>query len=114
MATLNNLQKRKRADTVLNKAVLEDDSDTEEMIVVHDPRFGLPSNMEDNSDESDVDQPDSQDVTQSTLFWSTQRVISREEDGQIGLAKPATKHQDKGLPALVRKSIINYIIKYKF
>jgi hypothetical protein len=43
MAIPTDLQKRKRADTVLDEPVLEVESDTEEFIVVYDPRYGLPS-----------------------------------------------------------------------
>ena len=101
-----NIQKRKRADTVKDKPAIVGAADIEETIMVEDPRFGLPSNIEDDSEDSDVDQPDNEPLEESTLFWSTQRVITQGEEGEIGLEKPSAKHQLKNTPNILRKLFI--------
>jgi allantoicase len=85
-------QKRKRAETIDNTAIILDAGDTEETIVVDTSRYGLPSIKEDNLEDSDVDQPDEEPLEKSTLFWSTQLVIKRQEDDEMGLGKPSAKH----------------------
>jgi hypothetical protein len=99
-----NVQKRKRADTVPNTTAIPVELDPEETIVVDHPSFGLPSNIEDDPNDSDVDQPDNEELEKSTLFWSTQFVLSLGEDNEIGLEKPATEHHMKGVPNLLRES----------
>ena len=39
-------------------------------------RYGLPSIIEDDPDDSDVDQPDDEPIEKSTLFWDIQLIIS--------------------------------------
>jgi hypothetical protein len=52
-----------------------------------DRRHRLPSNEEDDPNASDVDQLDKEALTDLTLFWSTQLVISKQDDDEIGLGK---------------------------
>jgi hypothetical protein len=73
-------------------------ADDENTIIVDDSRHGLPSIIEDDSDESDVDQPNNAPLEKSTLFWSNQLVLSLGEDDQIGVGKPPPEHQLKGTP----------------
>ncbi len=75
MATYTDTLKRKRADSTLDcitvltvadiatNPTIDDETDNE--------RYGLPSNIEDDSDESDIEQPIDTPLTSSTLFWST-------------------------------------------
>ena len=65
----------------------------------------MPSIKEDNPEDSDVDQPDEEPLEKSTLFWSTQLVIKRQEDNKIGLGKPSAKHWQKA-PNLLRMIFI--------
>jgi hypothetical protein len=53
---------------------------------------------EDNSDDSDVDQPDNESLHQSTLFWSTQRILSADQEDKLSLGIPPVGHQMKGVP----------------
>ena len=90
MDTQTSIQKRKRADTALNEPAFECLIDGESTIIVDTSRLdGKPSNIEDNSDDSDVDQPDNELLEESTLFKSIQLIISRKKDDELGLAKPS-------------------------
>ena len=101
-----NVQKRKRAETITEDCIIVDttqrpaNQDTDDEF--DDGRHGLPSNEEDDPDDSDVDQPDEEPLTESTLFWSDQLIISRQEDHEIGLGKPTVKHQMSGTLSLLR------------
>jgi hypothetical protein len=68
-------------------------------------RHGLPSNIEDNPNDSNVDQPDNKPLEKSTLFWSTQLILGPGEDDKVTLAKPL-EHQIKGAPNLYCKIFI--------
>jgi hypothetical protein len=76
-----NVQKRKRAVTVPDDTIIVDtrhltrDPDIDDKF--DDGRYGLPADEEDDSDASDVDQPDDKPLTKSTLFWSGQLIIKR-------------------------------------
>ena len=65
-------------------------------------RYGLPSIEEDDSDDSDVDQPDNESLYQSTLFWSTQRILSADQEDKLSLGIPTVGHQMKGVPSSFR------------
>jgi hypothetical protein len=56
------------------------------------PAFGLPAYIEDDPNDSDVDQPDDKDLKESTLFWSNQRVLSVREGDEVSLEKPTVEH----------------------
>jgi hypothetical protein len=74
-------------------------------------RYGKPSIEEDDSDDSDVEQPDNEPLEKSTLFWSTQLIISRQNDDIIGLGRPSAEHKMTNtlhLPCNVY--IINYYL----
>jgi hypothetical protein len=64
--------------------VLEDKSDS----LYH----GLPSNIEDDSDDSNVDQSDKEPLEKSTLWWSDQSILELGNNNKIGLRKPPVKH----------------------
>jgi protein tyrosine phosphatase (PTP) superfamily phosphohydrolase (DUF442 family) len=55
-----NVQKRKRADIIQDALIIAGAADDEETIIVDTGRHGLPSIIEDNPDDSDVDQPDNE------------------------------------------------------
>jgi hypothetical protein len=81
------IQKRKRADIIQDALIIAGAADDEDTIIVDTGRHGLPSILEDNPDDSDIDQPDNEPLEKSTLFWSIQLVISLGEDDEIGLRK---------------------------
>jgi hypothetical protein len=101
-----NVQKRKRVNTIEDALIIAGAADDEETIIVDDGRHGLPSITEDDPDDSDVDQPDDEPLEKSTLFWSTQLIISLGKDDEIGLGNPSAEHQMKGTPTLLRKLFI--------
>jgi hypothetical protein len=101
-----NIQERKRANILKDALIIAGAADNEEIIIVDDGRHGLSSITEDDPDDSDIDQPDNEPLEKSTLFWSTQLVISLGKDDEISLGKPSTEHQIKGTPNLLHKLFI--------
>lgn len=75
MDSQTNVQKRKRADS------------TEDTIAIQD--LG----------ESPNSQPDDESLYQSTLFWSTQRILSADQEDKLSLGIPTVGHQMKGAPS---------------
>ena len=71
-------------------------ADAKDTIIVNDPCYSLLSIKEDDSEASNVDQPDEEPLEKSTLFWSTQLIISRQEDNKIGLEKSSAEHRQTG------------------
>jgi hypothetical protein len=69
MDNQTNVQKRKRADTTEDTIAIQVPGESLENLNSDDYRYGLPPIEEDNSDDSDVDQPDNESLYQSTLFW---------------------------------------------
>jgi hypothetical protein len=98
MDTQTNIQKRKRADTVQNDYEIGSDIDPETTIVVDVSRYGKPSNIEDDPNDSDVDQPDDEPLQESTLFKSIQLVIGRGKDAELNLERSSVEHQTKIIP----------------
>jgi len=74
-----------------NKGVIKDIFDPKTTIIVDTSRHRKPSLEEDNPEDSDVDQPDNEPLEESTLFWSTQLIISRQDNDFIGLGKPSVE-----------------------
>ena len=65
-----NTQKRKRAHIIQDALIIAGAADDENTIIVDTGRYGLPSIIEDDPDDSDIDQPDNEPLEKSTLFWS--------------------------------------------
>jgi hypothetical protein len=63
-----NVQKRKRASTVQNEHAIECVSNEETTIIIDTSHYKKPSNIKDNSNDSNVEQPDSTPIQESTLF----------------------------------------------
>ena len=107
METPINNSKRKRAETITEDAVIVDTtsqhSSTAAADEFDDVRHGLLSNKEDDSNASDVDQADNKPLTESTLFWSKQLVISKQDDDEMGLGNPSRVHQETKAPTLLYK-----------
>ena len=109
-----NVQKRKRAITVPDDTIIVDtrhligDPGTDDEF--DDGRYGLPADEEDDSDASDVDQPDDEPLTKSTLFWSRQLIIKRQEDNELSLRKPSLVDLIQDNPNLLRKIFIIKLI----
>ena len=90
MDTQTSIQKRKRANTVQNEHAIDSDASNETTIICDTLHLdGKPSNIEDNSDDSDVNQPNNEPLEEFTLFKPIQLVISRKKDEELGLAKPS-------------------------
>ena len=107
MDTQANIQKRKRADTAPNENVFECLIEGEPTIIVDTSRHGLPSNIEDDSEDSDVDQPDDEPLEKSTLFQSVQLDFSMQKGGEMRIGMPSAEdHSLKNTPALLRKIFI--------
>jgi len=68
MDNQSNFQKRKRANAVQNKYTIDLLALDGPTIIVDHLRHGLPSNIEEDSDDSDVDQQDDEPLEKSTLF----------------------------------------------
>ena len=102
-----NVQKRQRANTVKDCIIVDDRTGIQANPVLEDKSnslyHGLPSNIEDNSDDSDVDQPDKEPLEKSTLWWSDQSILELKNNDEIGLGKPPVEHQMKGIPSLLCK-----------
>jgi hypothetical protein len=105
-----NVQKRQRADTVEDCIIVDDGTGIWANPVLEDKSdslyHGLPSNIKDDSNDSDVDQPDKEPLEKSTLWWSDQSILELKNDDEIGLRKPPVEHQIKGIPSLLRKTSI--------
>jgi hypothetical protein len=70
-------------------------------------RYGLPSNIEDDSEDSDVDQPDEEPLEKSTLFQSVQLVFSMQKGDEMRMGVPSAEdHSLKNTPALLHKIFI--------
>lgn len=105
-----NVQKRKRAVTVPDDTMVVDarrlTRDLDAADEFDDGRHGLPADEEDDSDASDVDQPDDEPLTKSTLFWSEQLIIERQDNDELGLGKPSSVHPMQGTPTILRMIFI--------
>jgi hypothetical protein len=110
MDILTNVQKRQRVDTVEDCIIVDDGTGIWANPVLEDKsdssHHGLPSNIEDDSDDSDMDQPDKEPLEESTLWWSDQSILELKGDDEIGLGKPPVEHQMKGILSLLRKTYI--------
>ena len=104
--TLTNVQKRKRVNTLEDAFIIAHAAEDNETIIVDTSRYRLPSIIEDNPEDSDIDQPDDEPLEKSTLFWSTQLVFSQGKEDEISLGKPFVEHQMKGTPNLLRRLFI--------
>jgi hypothetical protein len=69
MATLVNVQKRKRADSTLDCITVLTAAEAAAIRASIDKRYGKPSYKDDDSDNSDVEQAIEDELEDSTLFW---------------------------------------------
>jgi hypothetical protein len=86
MATSVNLQKRKRADSTLDSIIVLTIAKEAAIQATIDERYGKPSNIEDNSNDSDIE-PSDKELEDSTLFW-VQRKLLISGNETIILEKP--------------------------
>jgi hypothetical protein len=68
MATTINIQKQKRADSTLYSIIVLTKAKEAAIQVSIDQQHGLPSNIEENIDDSNVEQPHKTELKDSTLF----------------------------------------------
>ena len=86
MATSISLLKRKRADSTLDSITVLTIAEEAAIQATIDERHGKPSNIEDNSDNSDIE-PSNKELEDSTLFW-VQRKLLISGNETIILEKP--------------------------
>jgi hypothetical protein len=70
MATSISLQKRKRADLTLDSITVLTIAEEAAIQATIDERHRKPFNIEDNSDESDIEQSNEVELEDLTLFWA--------------------------------------------
>jgi hypothetical protein len=87
MATSISLQKRKRADSTLDSITVLTLAKEAAIQATLDERHGKPSNIEDDSDSSDIEQSNKLELEDSTLFW-VQRKLIINSNKTIILEKP--------------------------
>ena len=75
MATSVSLQKRKRADSTLDSITVLTIAEEAAIQATLDERHGKPSNIEDDSNGSDIEQSDKLELEDLTLFWVQQKLI---------------------------------------
>ena len=90
-----NIQKRKQADIIQDVLIITGTADNEDTIIIDTRRYGLPSIIEDDPDDSDIDQPDNKSLEKLILFWSTQLIFSQGKEDKISLGKLSIEHQMK-------------------
>ena len=81
------LQKRKRANSTLDSIIVLTIAKEAVIQVTINERYGKPSNIEDNSDESDIKQSNEVELEDSTLFWVQRKLIISSNETII-LEKP--------------------------
>jgi hypothetical protein len=109
MDTGTNIQKRKRADTVPNEHAIDLAAVDGPAMIVDHSRYGLPSNIEEDPEDSDVDQPEDEPLEKSTLFQSIQLVFSMGKDDEMRIRKPTAEEEEhllKNTPTILRKIFI--------
>jgi hypothetical protein len=75
MATSISLQKRKRANSILDSITVLTIAEEAAIQATIDERHGKPSNIEDNSDNSDISQSKEVELEDSMLFWVQQKLF---------------------------------------
>jgi hypothetical protein len=75
MAASVSLQKRKRADSTLDLITVLTIAKEAVIQATLDERHGKPSNIEDDSNGSDIEQSDKLELEDSTLFWVQRKLI---------------------------------------
>ena len=88
MATSVSLQKRKRADPTLDSITVLTLAEEAVIQATIDERHGKPSNIENNSDDLDIELSNEVELEDSTLFW-VQRKLFISSNETIILEKPS-------------------------
>jgi hypothetical protein len=96
MATSMSLQKRKRADSTLDSITVLTLAEEAAIQATIDKRHGKPSNIEDDSDDSDIEPSNEVELEDSTLFW-VQRKLFISGNETIILEKPTVAQRDQRL-----------------
>jgi hypothetical protein len=108
MATSVNLQKRKRANSTLDSITVLTIAEEAAIQATIDERHGKPSNIEDNSDDSDIE-PSNKELEDSTLFW-VQRKLLISGNETIILEKPTVAQRDQRLMEQTSKFLTYLLI----
>jgi len=105
MATSVSLQKRKRADSTLDSITVLTLAEEAAIQATLDERHGKPSNIEDDSDGSDIEQSNKLELEDSTLFWVQRKLIIGGNETII-LEKPTFARREQRLTAQTSKFLI--------
>lgn len=105
MATSMNVQKRKRADSTQDSITVLTIAEEAIIQASIDERHGLPSNIEEDSDDSDVELSHEVELEDSTLFWVQRKLIIGGNE-TIFLEEPTLAERSKRLTEQSSKLII--------
>jgi len=108
MATSISLQKRKRADSTLDSITVLTIAEEAAIQATIDERHGKPSNIEDDSDGSDIE-PSNKELEDSTLYW-VQRKLLISGNETIILEKPIVAQRDQRLMEQTSESLTYLLI----
>jgi hypothetical protein len=111
IATSISLQKRKRADSTLDSITVLTIAEEAAIQATIDERHGKPSNIEDNSDESDIEQSNEVELEDSTLFWVQRKLIIGGNETII-LEKPTFAQREQRLTEQTSKFLILFSYFY--
>ena len=96
MATLMNIQKRKRADSTLDYIIVLTAAEAAAIRASINKRHGKPSYEDDDSDDSDLEQAIKDELKDLTLFWVQRKLIINSGE-IISLEKPTLVERAQGL-----------------
>ena len=111
MATSVNLQKRKRADSTLDSITVLTLAKEAAIQATIDKRHGKPSNIEDDSDDSDIEPSNEVELEDSTLFWAQRKLIISGNETII-LEKPTFAQREQRLTEQASKFLILFSYFY--
>jgi len=111
MATSMSLQKRKRADSTLDSITVLTLAEEAAIQATIDKRHGKPSNIENNSDDLDIELSNEVELEDSTLFW-VQRKLFISSNETIILEKPLVAQRDQRLVEQTSKFRLIFLFLY--
>ena len=111
MATSIRLQKRKQADSTLDSITVLTIAEEAAIQASINKRHRKPSNIENDSDKSDIKQSNEAELEDSTLFWAQQKLIIS-SNKTIILEKPIFAQQEQRLTEQTSKFLILFSYFY--
>ncbi len=105
MATSMNVQKRKRANSTLDSGIVLTAAEAATIQESIDEQHGKPSQIEDDSDDSDIEQANKAKLEDSTLFWHKSKLIIGGNE-VISLENPTFEERTQKLTKQSSKLVI--------